>query len=82
MRSRPFYSTGSIPLPIAFPPDWAVTQLPIANRQRRYSKGTNNSWQWGTPAKAIINKAANGTKAWVTSMVPMRLLLVSVIRSS
>ena len=33
-----------------------------------YSKGQNNSWQWGTPAKTIINKAANGTKAWVTSL--------------
>ncbi len=33
-----------------------------------YSKGSNNSWQWGTPTKAIINKAANGTKAWVTSL--------------
>jgi Subtilase family/Secretion system C-terminal sorting domain len=33
-----------------------------------YSKGQNNSWQWGTPAKTIINKAANGTRAWVTSL--------------
>jgi hypothetical protein len=33
-----------------------------------YSKGQNNSWQWGTPAKVIINKAANGTKAWVTNL--------------
>jgi len=33
-----------------------------------YSKGSNNSWQWGTPAKTIINKAANGTKAWVTNL--------------
>jgi hypothetical protein len=33
-----------------------------------YAKGTNNSWAWGTPAKTVINKAANGTKAWVTSL--------------
>jgi hypothetical protein len=33
-----------------------------------YSKGQNNSWQWGTPANTIINKAANGTKAWVTNL--------------
>jgi hypothetical protein len=33
-----------------------------------YSKGQNNSWQWGTPAKTIINKAANGSKAWVTNL--------------
>jgi hypothetical protein len=33
-----------------------------------YSKGQNNSWQWGTPAKTTINKAANGSKAWVTGL--------------
>ncbi len=33
-----------------------------------YSKGQNSSWQWGTPAKTIINKAANGTRAWVTNL--------------
>ena len=33
-----------------------------------YARGSNSSWQWGTPAKTIINKAANGTKAWVTSL--------------
>lgn len=33
-----------------------------------YSKGINNTWQWGTPLKIIINKAPNGAKAWVTSL--------------
>jgi hypothetical protein len=33
-----------------------------------YTNGVNDSWQWGTPAKTIINKAANGTKCWVTSL--------------
>ncbi len=33
-----------------------------------YSKGQNSSWQWGTPTKTVINKAANGTKAWVTNL--------------
>jgi len=33
-----------------------------------YQEGVNSSWQWGTPVKAIINKAANGTKAWVTNL--------------
>lgn len=33
-----------------------------------YAKGQNSSWQWGTPAKAVISKAANGTKAWVTNL--------------
>jgi len=33
-----------------------------------YAKGTNTSWQWGAPAKTLISKAANGQKAWVTSL--------------
>ena len=33
-----------------------------------YTKGKNTSWQWGIPAKTIINKAPNGTKAWVTNL--------------
>ncbi|HEX6428057.1 MAG TPA: S8 family serine peptidase, partial [Niastella sp.] len=33
-----------------------------------YTGGLNSSWQWGTPAAVIINKAANGTKAWVTNL--------------
>ncbi len=33
-----------------------------------YSKGQNSSWQWGTPTKTIISKAANGSKAWVTNL--------------
>ena len=33
-----------------------------------YTNGVNDSWQWGTPAKKIINRAANGSKCWVTSL--------------
>ncbi len=33
-----------------------------------YTKGSNSSWQWGSPTKTLINKAANGTKAWVTNL--------------
>lgn len=33
-----------------------------------YTKGTNTTWQWGTPSKTIINKAPNGNKAWVTNL--------------
>lgn len=33
-----------------------------------YAAGLNSSWQWGTPAGVTINKAANGTKAWVTNL--------------
>jgi Secretion system C-terminal sorting domain/Immune inhibitor A peptidase M6 len=39
-----------------------------ANDGDWYTKGNNSSWQWGTPTKTIINKAANGTKAWVTNL--------------
>lgn len=33
-----------------------------------YTKGNNSSWEWGTPSKDIINKAANGNNAWVTDL--------------
>ena len=33
-----------------------------------FAGGVNSSWAWGTPAKGVINKAANGSKAWVTSL--------------
>jgi hypothetical protein len=33
-----------------------------------YTKGNNSSWQWGAPAKTIINKAPNGSNAWVTNL--------------
>jgi hypothetical protein len=33
-----------------------------------YTNGLNSSWQWGTPAKATIAKAANGNKAWATGL--------------
>lgn len=33
-----------------------------------YTLPGNSSWEWGTPAGTIINKAANGTKAWVTNL--------------
>ncbi len=32
-----------------------------------YTSGTNNSWEYGTPASYKINRAANGAKAWKTS---------------
>lgn len=33
-----------------------------------YTGGVNSSWQWGAPAKQTINKAANGSKGWFTSL--------------
>ncbi|MEO5888883.1 MAG: S8 family serine peptidase [Ferruginibacter sp.] len=39
-----------------------------ANNGFFYTNGLNSSWQWGTPAKTLINKAASATKAWVTNL--------------
>lgn len=39
-----------------------------ANEGSWYTKGQNTSWQWGVPASVVINKAANGNKAWVTNL--------------
>jgi hypothetical protein len=33
-----------------------------------YSRGTNNSWQFGVPASAQISHAASGKKAWKTNL--------------
>ncbi|MDD2550326.1 MAG: T9SS type A sorting domain-containing protein [Bacteroidales bacterium] len=33
-----------------------------------YPSGLNSSWQWGSPSGQFINKASNGTKAWVTNL--------------
>ncbi|GGC07530.1 S8 family serine peptidase [Dyadobacter sediminis] len=33
-----------------------------------YSRGTNNSWQYGIPASAQISHAASGRKAWKTNL--------------
>ncbi|MFN8247691.1 MAG: S8 family serine peptidase [Ferruginibacter sp.] len=33
-----------------------------------FSKGSNSTWQWGTPSKTNIFKAANGDKIWVTNL--------------
>ena len=33
-----------------------------------YTGGVNSSWQWGSPQKSIIDKAANGKNCWVTNL--------------
>lgn len=33
-----------------------------------YTGGIVSSWEWGAPANTIIDKAANGNNAWVTSL--------------
>ncbi|MEO6489004.1 MAG: S8 family serine peptidase [Ferruginibacter sp.] len=39
-----------------------------SNNGNWYTKGLNTTWEWGTPAKTLINKAANGTKGWITGL--------------
>lgn len=39
-----------------------------SNHGNYFSAGTPNGWTWGTPTKTIINKAANGMRAWVTRL--------------
>ncbi|HVS96139.1 MAG TPA: T9SS type A sorting domain-containing protein, partial [Puia sp.] len=33
-----------------------------------YTGGVNSSWQWGSPHKSIIDKAAGGANCWVTNL--------------
>lgn len=33
-----------------------------------YAKGTNSSWQYGSPSSAGLNKAASGAKVWKTNL--------------
>lgn len=67
------YSTNDSVLSYSFHTSPLITTYPYlegfeSNDGNWYAKGSNSSWQWGTPVKATINKAANGTKAWVTSL--------------
>ncbi len=39
------------------------------NNGNYYTTGKNSTWAWGVPAKSLINKAANGTRAWVTGLL-------------
>ncbi len=32
------------------------------------SDGINSQWAWGTPSQSVINRAASGTRAWVTNL--------------
>lgn len=38
------------------------------NNGNWYTDGVNDSWEWGAPSKPVINKAANGSKIWTTSL--------------
>ena len=67
------YSSNDSTLGYAFHTSPVISTFPYlegfeTNSGNWYTKGSNSSWAWGTPAKATINKAANGTKAWVTGL--------------
>lgn len=59
--------------PVSFQTTPLISTFPYlqgfeANNGYWYTGGTNSSWQWGTPEKQVINRAANGLKCWVTSL--------------
>ena len=67
------YSTNDTLTPVTIHTAPTITSYPYlegfeGSDGNWYTGGLNSSWQWGTPAKTIINKAANGTKCWVTSL--------------
>ena len=67
------YSSNDSILNYAFRSSPVITTYPYlegfeSSDGNWFQKGSNSTWQWGTPANTIINKAANGTKAWVTSL--------------
>ena len=67
------YHANDTLAPIIFQTTPVISTFPYlegfeSNNGYWYTNGVNDSWQWGTPAKTIINKAANGTKCWVTSL--------------
>lgn len=56
---------STAPLITSFP---YLERFEGANAGNWYTGGANSSWQWGTPSGTVINKAANGNKAWVTNL--------------
>ena len=67
------YHANDTLLPVSFQTTPLIATFPYlegfeSNNGYWYTNGVNDSWQWGTPAKTIINRAANGTKCWVTSL--------------
>jgi Subtilase family/Secretion system C-terminal sorting domain len=67
------YHSNDTLLPVSFQTSPVISTFPYlegfeAGAGNWYTGGINSSWQWGAPAKTIINKAANGAKCWVTSL--------------
>jgi len=58
------YSFFKAPLITSFP----YLETFESNDGHWYTNGNNSSWEWGSPAKTVISKAANGNKAWTTSV--------------
>ena len=67
------YLVNDTLLPVRFQTTPLISTYPYlqgfeTNNGYWYTGGVNSSWQWGTPQKTIIDKAANGSKCWVTSL--------------
>jgi Subtilase family/Secretion system C-terminal sorting domain len=67
------YLTNDTLSPVSFQTTPLISTYPYlqgfeTNNGYWYTGGTNSSWQWGTPQKTTIDKAANGSKCWVTSL--------------
>ncbi|MDP4247870.1 MAG: S8 family peptidase [Bacteroidota bacterium] len=59
--------------PIVFQTTPLITSFPYLEGFEKgtgnwYSGGINDTWQWGSPGKTIINRAANGLNCWVTNL--------------
>lgn len=67
------YSANDSLTPVNFRTSPVISSFPYlegfeADSGYWYTGGINSSWALGTPAKTIIDKAANGTRCWVTSL--------------
>ena len=67
------YPANDTLLPVHFQTTPLISTYPYlqgfeTNNGYWYTGGINSSWQWGTPQKTVIDKAANGLKCWVTSL--------------
>jgi hypothetical protein len=67
------YRRNDTLVPLLFQTTPLITSFPYLEGFEKgtgnwYTGGVNDSWQWGSPAKTIINRAANGLNCWVTNL--------------
>lgn len=68
-----YVSNDSLPL-VSFTTSPEISSFPYlqdfeTSDGNWYTGGNNSSWQYGTPSKPIITRAANGSRAWVTGLM-------------